>query len=63
MTGRGFQGLYGGRENGDDERRWLEGVRFDNAETRLWGIGDARTADERVLNDTPEREDWRLNIR
>ncbi|EPE25605.1 hypothetical protein GLAREA_01517 [Glarea lozoyensis ATCC 20868] len=63
MTGRGFQGLYGGRENGDDERSWLEGVRFDNAETRLWGIGDAGTTDERVLNDTPEREDWRLNIR
>jgi hypothetical protein len=32
----GFQGLYGGRENGDDQQHWVDGVRFDNAEIRLW---------------------------
>jgi len=31
----GFQGLYGGRENGDEEQNWIEGVRFNNAEVRL----------------------------
>jgi hypothetical protein len=62
MTGSGFQGLYGGQENGDDERSWLEGVRFDNVEIRLWGLRDART-DGRILHNTPEREDWRSNIR
>jgi hypothetical protein len=62
MTGKGYQGLYGGRENGDDEQSWLDGVRFDNAETRLWSVGDSRT-DGRSLNNTPEREDWRANLR
>jgi hypothetical protein len=62
MTGEGFQGLYGGRENGDDEQSWLDGVRFDNAEIRLWSVGDTRT-EGRSLNNTPEREDWRSNLR
>src|ERR1035441_9066211 len=33
-----FQGLYGGRENGDDEQNWVEGVRFNSAETRTWSF-------------------------
>jgi len=58
----GFQGLYGGSENGNDEQRWVDGVRFSNAEVRLWGLGDARS-DERSMNETPEREDWRVSRR
>lgn len=54
----GFQGLYGGRENGDEERNWVEGVRSDNQEVRLLGLRDARN-DGRSLNDTPEREEFR----
>lgn len=62
LSSRGFQGLYGGRENGDDERSWIDGVRSDNADVRLWGLRDARN-DARSLNETPEREDWRANMR
>jgi hypothetical protein len=58
----GFRGLYGGRENGDDEQSWVDGVRFSNAEIRLWGLRDA-AGDGRTLRDTPEREDWRLGRR
>lgn len=55
----GFRGLYGGIENGDDEQSWVEGVRFSNAEVRLWGLRDA-AGDGRTLGDTPEREEWRV---
>ncbi|KAG0651467.1 hypothetical protein D0Z07_1919 [Hyphodiscus hymeniophilus] len=55
----GFRGLYGGRENGDDEQSWVDGVRFSNAEVRLWGLRDG-AGDERSLGDTPEREEWRV---
>jgi hypothetical protein len=55
----GFRGLYGGRENGDGEQNWVDGVRFSNAEVRLWGLRDA-AADGRTLGDTPEREEWRI---
>jgi hypothetical protein len=54
----GYRGLYSGRENGDEEQNWVEGVRFNNAEVRLWGLREARD-DGRSLNVTPEREDWR----
>ena len=37
----GFQGLYGGRENGDDGQSWLDGVQFTNAEVMLWGLNDS----------------------
>ena len=57
MTG-GFQGLYGGRENGDEEQNWAEGVRFNNAGVRLWGLRDVRD-DGRSMRETPEPEDWR----
>jgi hypothetical protein len=53
----GFQGLYGGRENGDEEQNWTEGVRFNNAEVRLWGLRDA--GDDRSMREAPEPEDWR----
>jgi len=56
----GFRGLYGGRENGDEEQDWVDGVRFSNAEVRLWGLRDAR-GDGRSLRETPEREDWRIS--
>ncbi|KAL3421043.1 hypothetical protein PVAG01_07488 [Phlyctema vagabunda] len=36
----GFQGLYGGRENGDDEANYFEGVQFDGASRRLWQARD-----------------------
>ncbi|RDL37220.1 uncharacterized protein BP5553_04653 [Venustampulla echinocandica] len=62
MLSRGFHGLYGGRENDDDERSWAEGISHDNAEIRLWGLRDARN-DGRSLNETPEREDWRAGLR
>ena len=58
----GFRGLYGGRENGDEEQSWVDGVRFSNAEVRLWGLRDA-AADGRTLGDTPEREEWRIGRR
>lgn len=58
MLTAGFQGLYGGRENGDEERNWVEGVRSDNPEVRLLGLRDARN-DGRSLNETPEREEFR----
>jgi hypothetical protein len=58
----GFRGLYGGRENGDEERSWVEGVRSNNAEARLWGARDARN-DDRHLRETPEPEDWRVGRR
>ncbi|KAH7397750.1 hypothetical protein BKA64DRAFT_672756 [Cadophora sp. MPI-SDFR-AT-0126] len=58
----GFQGLYGGRENGDEEQSWVEGVRFNNAETRLWGAGDAQN-EGGSLRRTPEPDDWRVGRR
>jgi hypothetical protein len=57
MVQDGFRGLYGGRENGDEEQNWVEGVRFNNAEVRLWGARDAS------LRVTPEPEDWRVGRR
>lgn len=36
LTDDGFRGLYGGRENGDEERTWIDGVRARNAEMRTW---------------------------
>lgn len=57
LQNHGFQGLYGGRENGDEEQQWADGVRFSNAEVRLWGLRDA-VGDGRTLVDTPEREEW-----
>lgn len=38
MSDDGFQGLYGGVENGDDEQSWIDGVRARNAEMRTWQI-------------------------
>ena len=58
----GFRGLYGGRENGDEERNWVQGARYNNAEMRLWGLREARD-DGRSLNVTPEPEDWRAERR
>jgi hypothetical protein len=58
----GFMGLYGGRENGSEEHTWAEGVRFSYAETRLWGLRDARNDGTR-LRETPEPEDWRVGRR
>ncbi|KAG4440403.1 hypothetical protein IFR05_004096 [Cadophora sp. M221] len=58
----GFQGLYGGRENGDEEQSWVEGVRFNNAETRLWGTRDAQN-DGGSLRRTPEPDEWRVGRR
>lgn len=55
---RGFEGLYGGRENGDEEQNWADGVRFDNVGVRLWGLRDARN-DGRSMRETPEPEEWR----
>ncbi|KAI9645181.1 hypothetical protein NHQ30_005915 [Ciborinia camelliae] len=48
MSDDGFQGLYGGRENGDDEQTWVDGVRARNAEMRTWQArsSDARLEDE-----------------
>lgn len=62
MMQQGFRGLYGGRENGDEEANWVEGVRFHNAETRLWGARDAQN-EGRGLRETPEPEDWRVGRR
>lgn len=56
---RGFEGLYGGRENGDEEQNWADGVRFNNVGVRLWGLRDARN-DGRSMRETPEPEDWRV---
>ena len=56
---RGFEGLYGGRENGDEEQDWTDGVRFSNVGTRLWGLRDARN-DGRSMRETPEPEEWRV---
>lgn len=58
LLNHGFQGLYGGRENGDEEQNWVDGVRFSSAEVRLWGARDEQ--DGRSLRDTPERESWRI---
>jgi hypothetical protein len=62
MMQEGFRGLYGGRENGDEEQNWVDGVRFNNAETRLWGTRDSQN-DSRNLRETPEPEDWRVGRR
>ena len=62
MSQSGFAGLYGGRENSDEEHHWAEGVRFSYAETRLWGVRDARN-DGASLRETPEPEDWRVGRR
>ncbi|KAF8852405.1 hypothetical protein BDZ45DRAFT_730208 [Acephala macrosclerotiorum] len=62
MRDEGFEGLYGGRENGDEEQNWVEGVRFNNAEARLWGARDAGN-DAEALRETPEPEDWRVGRR
>jgi hypothetical protein len=62
MSQGGFTGLFGGRENGDEEHNWAEGVRFSYAETRLWGLRDARN-DGSSLRETPEPEDWRVGRR
>lgn len=58
LQSRGFEGLYGGRENGDEEQNWADGIRFNNAGIRLWSLRDARI-DGRSMRDTPEREDRR----
>ncbi|KIN01468.1 hypothetical protein OIDMADRAFT_29130 [Oidiodendron maius Zn] len=58
LLNHGFQGLYGGRENGDEEQNWVDGVRFSSAEVRLWETRDEQ--DGRTLRDTPERELWRI---
>jgi len=58
LTAEGFQGLYGGRENGDEEQNWTEGVRFNNAEVRLWRVRAERD-DRRNMRETPEAEDRR----
>ncbi|EKD14650.1 hypothetical protein MBM_07371 [Drepanopeziza brunnea f. sp. 'multigermtubi' MB_m1] len=62
LTQGGFQGLYGGRENGDDEQSWVDGVRFNNAETRLWGARDAQNEGGN-LRSTPEPDEWRVGRR
>ena len=62
MMQGGFSGLYGGAENADEENNWAEGVRFSYAETRLWGLRDARN-DGTSLRETPEPEDWRVGRR
>lgn len=59
LQSAGMRGLYGGRENGDEEESWVEGVRFSNAEVRLWGLRDA-AGDGQTLGDTPEREEWAI---
>jgi hypothetical protein len=56
----GFQGLYGGRENGDDEQNWVQGVRFNSAGTRIWS---SRGIVNEGMRDTPEPEDWRIGRR
>ena len=55
----GFRGLYGGRENGDEERNWLEGVevRARNEEIRRQTRQQHAGRQERSLSQTPERED------
>ncbi len=62
LTQGGYQGLYGGRENGDEEQSWVEGVRFNNAETRLWGSRDAQN-NGGSLRETPEPDEWRVGRR
>jgi hypothetical protein len=62
MREEGFEGLYGGRENGNEEQNWVDGVRFNNAETHLWGERDARNNGQ-ALRVTPEPEDWRVGRR
>lgn len=57
---RGFEGLYGGRENGDEEQDWADGVRFNNAGVRMWREG-GRSND--IMMETPEPENWRLEGR
>jgi hypothetical protein len=52
--------LYGGRENGDDEQNWVQGVRFNSAETRIWS---SRGVANEGMRDTPEPEDWRIGRR
>lgn len=49
METPGFQGLYGGQENTDDE------VMFNRAAQRLWALGSGR-GHGRSMSDTPERE-------
>ncbi|TGO26507.1 hypothetical protein BPAE_0058g00250 [Botrytis paeoniae] len=48
MSDDGFRGLYGGRENGDDEQSWIDGVRARNAEMRNW---QARSDEGRLEDD------------
>ncbi|PQE07631.1 hypothetical protein CJF30_00007395 [Rutstroemia sp. NJR-2017a BBW] len=50
LTDDGFRGLYGGRENGDEERTWIDGVRARNAEMRTWQT-------RRNLDDSPGPEE------
>ena len=59
LIGGGFHGLYGGRENSNEEQSWIEGVQMDHAETRLWGTRNA-SGQGRRFNRTPEQEDWRI---
>jgi hypothetical protein len=49
MERPGFQGLYGGQENIDDD------VMFDRASQRLWALSSARRHGQSMSN-TPERE-------
>ena len=37
MSEEGFEGLYGGRENGDDRQTWADGVRTSNVRSDIWG--------------------------
>jgi hypothetical protein len=45
----GFQGLYGGQENIDDD------IMFDRASQRLWALSSARRHG-RSMSNTPDRE-------
>jgi hypothetical protein len=60
METPGFQGLYGGQENIDDD------VMFDRASQQLWALSSARRRG-RSMSNTPDREpsfaDSRADIR
>jgi hypothetical protein len=56
----GFEGLYGGRENGNEEQDWADGVIFNSPGMRLWREGDESNE---IMGETPEPAHWRLEGR
>jgi hypothetical protein len=59
LSREGFEGLYGGRENGDEQMNWAEGVRYNHSYVDIYRSRNAGN-DNRNLRATPSPERIRV---